>query len=66
MCTQTTNSRRILQPDIPRLRQIPDLRVWCHPRPLRFPNAPEGAEAPLARIRQLEYIAEDSLCEYRH
>jgi hypothetical protein len=33
---------------------------------LAFSQRTEGAEAPLALIRQLEYIAEDNPGEYRH
>jgi hypothetical protein len=33
---------------------------------LAFSRSTEGAEAPMALIRQLEYIAEDNPGEYRH
>ena len=58
-----------------------EYRVWCHPEDgsddyyypfatyaeaLAFSKRTEGAEAPLALIRQLEYLAEPNPGEYLH
>ena len=37
-----------------------------YPEALAFSESTEGADAPLALIKQLEYIAEDNPGEYRH